>query len=237
MIIAFVNAFRDFSNKSYRNIAWKGLVGSLLIFILVWIVIWLALEPLESFLTGSFFGLYDWFSQKLTSFFSGLFIIIFAWFLFPPTVMLVISFFLEQTIDTVEKQHYPNLPAPHEQSILKNFLYTMRFTAISLSLNVLVIPIYIIFFFLGPLNLFVFYGLNGYLLGKEYFELITNRRLKPQDGIYLYKAAKGRVFIAGVIITFLMTIPIINLVAPVIATAAMVHLVQGWSKALDTINQ
>jgi len=236
MISAFFRAFKEFSNKSFRKIAWIGFTGSLLILVLIWFIVWLALLPAELFLMGSFFGIFDWLINKLSGFFSGFFVTVIVWMFFPAMVTLVLSFFLEQAIDCVEKKHYPNLPAPRRQKVLKTFLSTTRFSAISIGLNIFVIPFYMVFFFLGPLNLLIFYALNGYLLGKEYFGLITNRRLKPQDEIYLYKVFKGRVFLAGTIITFLMTIPLINLFAPVIATAAMVHLVQEWCSKLKTIS-
>ena len=40
----------------------------------------------------------------------------------------------------------------------------------------------------------------------------------------------GRLFVAGVIITLLLTVPVINLLAPVVATAAMVHLFEDCRK-------
>src|SRR3546814_12972622 len=36
--------------------------------------------------------------------------------------------------------------------------------------------------YFGPvLNLLVFFGLNGYLLGREYFELVAARRARPGE--------------------------------------------------------
>ncbi len=42
------------------------------------------------------------------------------------------------------------------------------------------------------------------------------------------KAHRGTLFLSGVVIAFLMTVPVVNLLAPVIATAAMVHLFEAW---------
>ena len=39
-----------------------------------------------------------------------------------------------------------------------------------------------------------------------------------------------RVFVAGAFLAFLLTIPVVNLLAPVVGTAAMVHLFQTWRK-------
>jgi uncharacterized protein involved in cysteine biosynthesis len=74
-------------------------------------------------------------------------------------------------------------------------------------------------------NFFVFLGLNGYLFGREYFEVVALRRLDPLAVRAARRRAAGRVFVAGVVIAGLFAIPFVNLVAAVIATAFMVHLV------------
>jgi uncharacterized protein involved in cysteine biosynthesis len=35
-------------------------------------------------------------------------------------------------------------------------------------------------------------------------------------------------FLAGLVTAFLLTVPFVNLVAPIIGTAAMVHLFEAW---------
>ena len=87
-------------------------------------------------------------------------------------------------------------------------------------------------FLLGPLIPFVFYAVNGYLLGREYFELVAMRRLDPDAARRLRRAHRGELFVAGVVMAFLLTLPVVNLLAPVVITAAMVHLFEGWRKDL-----
>ena len=230
MISAFSLAIGQLSDKSLRQVVWIGLLGSLAIFVLLWIVIGYVLFETEIFTTGLFFGVFDWAVEWLTNIFGGVLIIIATWFLFPVTATLIASFFLERAAQAVENKHFPNLPAPRRQNLSEILKITFKFTGLSVVLNLLALPVYFVFFFLGPLNLFVFYALNGYLLGREYFELIAHRRIEPLQTIHLRGAFRGQMFLAGVIITFLMTIPVVNLIAPVIATAAMVHLVQGWRR-------
>ena len=230
MISAFSLAIGQLSDKSLRQVVWIGLLGSLAIFVLLWIVIGYVLFETEIFTTGWFFGVFGWVVEWLTDIFGGVLIIIVTWFLFPVTATLIASFFLERAAQAVENKHFPNLPAPRGQNLSEILKITFKFTGLSVVLNLLALPVYFVFFFLGPLNLFVFYALNGYLLGREYFELIAHRRIEPLQTIHLRGAFRGQMFLAGVIITFLMTIPVVNLIAPVIATAAMVHLVQGWRR-------
>ena len=74
------------------------------------------------------------------------------------------------------------------------------------------------------MNLVLFYVVNGYLTGREYFELVGLSRRQPVEVAMLRQCNRGRVQVAGLLIVFLMTIPLVNLLAPVIATVFMVHL-------------
>ena len=81
-----------------------------------------------------------------------------------------------------------------------------------------------ILLFIPPLNFVLFYLLNGYLLGREYFEMVAVRRLDLAATKRLRRDFRGRVILAGAVITFLLTIPLVNLVTPIIATAFMLHI-------------
>jgi uncharacterized protein involved in cysteine biosynthesis len=73
----------------------------------------------------------------------------------------------------------------------------------------------------------VFYTLNGYLLGREYYETVALRRLSAGEAKELWRREKGRLVVAGIVITVMLTIPFLNLVAPVVATAFMLHLFES----------
>jgi len=73
-------------------------------------------------------------------------------------------------------------------------------------------------------NFLVFLGINGYLFGREYFEVIALRRLDRIAAREARRRVAARVFVAGVVIAGLFAIPFVNLIAAVIATAFMVHL-------------
>ena len=72
-------------------------------------------------------------------------------------------------------------------------------------------------------NLIAFYLGNGYLLGREYFELAAMRHLPAAEARQLRQANRGLVFLCGVIIAGLASVPIVNLLTPLFATAFMVH--------------
>ena len=61
-------------------------------------------------------------------------------------------------------------------------------------------PVLLITIVLIPLIPFVFYALNGYLLGQDYFEFAALRRLEPAAGRALRRQHKSRVFVCGTVI-------------------------------------
>lgn len=150
--------------------------------------------------------------------------VIFASFLlFPAAMGLVLSLSLERVAEAVEARHYPALPPAREQPLGEAIRGALVFAAVAIGVNLLAMPFYLLLLFLPPFNLLLFYMVNGYLLGREYFELVAVRRLDAAAAKRLRRASRVRVFLAGVVVTLLLTIPIVNIVTPVVATAFMVH--------------
>jgi CysZ protein len=135
----------------------------------------------------------------------------------------IMAMLLDDIAAAVERRYYPELPPGREQPLVEAILGNLIFIAVTLILNLLVLPLYFVLIFIPPLNLLLFYLLNGYLLGREYFEMVAARRLDLAATKRLRRDFRGRVILAGAVIAFLLTIPIVNLVTPIIATAFMLH--------------
>ena len=73
-------------------------------------------------------------------------------------------------------------------------------------------------------NIVAFFLVNGYLIGREYFEFAAMRFMAPADAKRLRKAHGGQVFVAGLVVALVLAIPIVNLLAPIFGTVLMVHL-------------
>jgi CysZ protein len=73
-------------------------------------------------------------------------------------------------------------------------------------------------------NLIAFYVGNGYLLGREYFELAAMRHIPAAEARRLRLANRGTVFLCGLIIAGLASVPILNLLTPLFATSFMVQI-------------
>jgi CysZ protein len=172
--------------------------------------------------------LFSWaWLETLVEWGSGFAIAVLMILLFPAAVSATIGLFLEAVAAAVESRHYPGLAPPRAQSIREAIVSGLKFALVAILLNLAVLPVYIVGIFLPPLNFFVFYGLNGYLLGREYYETVALRRLDPRLAREVRRRNSWRVFMGGVVITLMLTVPILNLIAPVIATAFMVHIFES----------
>lgn len=153
--------------------------------------------------------------------------LVLAWALFPAMTMLILGFFLDRVVAAVERRHYPELPPARRIGVGEALISALRILGLALVVNLVLLPVY----FLPPINLFIYYGLNGYVVGREYFELVALRRLDGAAARAMWRWHRGRLILAGVVIVFLLSLPLFNLVAPVVAAAFMLHVFEGLRRA------
>ena len=222
MISAFAKAVAQLRDRAFRRVLWLSLAFSAAVFAVLggavwWLLDWLTPDWIPGWLAG-------WFIGRLIDVVIWIVGFTVVWVLFTMLVSIFVGMFLEGVADAVEARHYPDDPPGHDLSIARGLAVGLKLLWDAIRLNLLALPVYI---FVPGLNIFVFYGLNGYLLGREYFELVALRHLDKAAALRLRKRYRWRVFVAGVVMTFLFTIPIVNLVTPLIGTAAMVHIFKG----------
>src|SRR3954447_25114705 len=218
MVGALALAFGQLGDPAARRVVWLGILGALAGFAGLAVLAGYALDRAHLVEPGWLQTGLDWLG--------GLAVIALAWLLFPAVAIGISSLLLDEVVDAVERRHYPTLAPKRHQPWGEVILGALRFFTIVPGLNLLVLPLY----FFPAVNLAVFYVLNGYLLSREYFEAVALRRLDPATARILRKANGLRLFSAGVIIAFLSTIPFVNLLIPVVATAFMVHIFHALTR-------
>lgn len=216
MLKALFAAFADLSDPAIRRVLWKSLALALAVLVGLAVLLWWLATWLADMETG-------WL-DTVVEFATGFGVVILAWLLFPAAVTGVLGLFLDEVAEAVERRRYPALPPARVQPWGEIMRQTLAFAAVALGLNLLLLPLYILLFWFPPAYAALFYGVNGYLLGREYFEQVAARRLDAAAATKLRQAYQGRIVGAGVAIAFLLTVPILNLIAPVLATAFMLHL-------------
>lgn len=226
MFAALSKAIQQCSDPTFRRVLLRSLGFSVVVFVLLWIVAglllswgggwlldWIAAEGVWQDILEVVFGA------------AGVGGVLFASFiLFPAVMVMVLSFLLEDIAGAVEARHYPGLPPARPQPIGEMLRSGLAFAAVTVAINLVALPFYLLLLFLPPFNLILYYGVNGYLFGREYFEIVAFRRLTPVETKRLRRRYGARLFLAGILITVMMTIPLVNLFAPIVAAAFMVHI-------------
>jgi CysZ protein len=166
----------------------------------------------------------DWI-EKTIEWLGGFALIVGSIFLIPPVTSLIAGLYLDDIAGEVERERYPSDPPGKELPALASIGLALKFFVVVLLVNILAL-----FLLLVPgVNLVAFYLGNGYLLGREYFELAAMRHVPQAEARKLRQANRLTVLLCGLIIAGLASVPILNLVTPLFATAFMVHVYKDLS--------
>jgi uncharacterized protein involved in cysteine biosynthesis len=214
MIPAFAKALGQLGDPAFRRSIGWSLALAALVFAALWLIVWLVL-------TRTAISELGWIDTTVDVL-GGLAAVALTFVLFPGAVAAILSLFVDRIIGAVEARHYPHLPPPRDQPLSEQIATALRFLAMVVVLNLAVLPLYLV----PVVNALVFYGLNGYLLGREYFEMVAPRRLEREPCRMLWRRWRLGFVLAGVVFAFLSTLPLVNLLAPVLAAATMTHMVE-----------
>ena len=220
MILAdLLRAFGQLGDRRFRRVLWLGLGLTLALLFAVYgsvlgLIQWLAPDSV-SFNGRQVSGLDD-----LLSVVSILVMLFLSVFLMAPVASLFTGLFLEDVAEATEARHYPG-PVPPRTGWRAALRESVGYVAVLVVANLLAVVIY---FAVPPLAPFVFWMVNGFLLGREYFTLVAVRWLGREGAHRLRRRRIGQVWALGTAVAFLLTIPLVNLTVPVVAAAAFTHL-------------
>ncbi|MGI3184229.1 EI24 domain-containing protein [Nioella aestuarii] len=149
-------------------------------------------------------------------------------FLMVPVASAFIGIFLDQIADAVEDRHYPNLPPARKVGLVEGLADSAKFLGVLIGVNLVALVAYILFAPIAPL---LFWIVNGVLLGREYAQLVALRRLDAAGAATFRKRNRTQIFAAGVLMAVPLTIPVVNLLVPILGAATFTHLNHRLSRA------
>ena len=205
----------------FRSVLWK----SLGLTILLLLVAWIALEAVISTFLAPFLGPWPWLATALV-WLMGTGMFIGAIFLVAPVSAMFAGVFLDDVALAVEQRNYPGDRPGTPMAMMPSIWLAVKFTVLVVAANLLALLLVL----LPGINFAIFFLLNGYLVGREYFQFAAMRFCSEKDAETLRLANSGIVFMAGLVIAGFMAVPILNLATPVFAAAMMVHLHKGLSQ-------
>ena len=170
---------------------------------------------------------WEWWQDLVNNMMGWVFTSAFFFFIFmffAPISTIFISIFLDDIIDRVEDKHYPNNKAGKRLGVANLAFLALRIMFFVIVLNLVVLPLYVLLFWIPLVPLLIFYLLNGYLLGWGYYEMVAVRHLGIKEAGVHRKSIRGVILLAGIIMTVLFMVPIVQLTVPILGAALICHL-------------
>lgn len=146
--------------------------------------------------------------------------------LLAPVTALIAGFFLDDVAEVIEKRDYPQerpgVALPLGQAIMGSIKF----------LGVIVLGNLVALFllFIPGVNLVAFFLVNGYLLGREFFEFAAMRHRSPAEARLFRAKHASTVLLAGLLVAAFLAVPLLNLLTPLFAAGLMVHLHKALSR-------
>nr|WIE91787.1 sulfate transporter family protein [Mesorhizobium sp. WSM4875] len=212
-------ASRLFSPE-FRSVFLKTLGLTLLALVALWFGIeslleWLAWPWLQTFVPG----LPSW-AGWLSGIIAGILLAMGMALLVAPVTAIVAGLFLDDIAEVVERTDYPGDPPGRAVPMLQSLALAIKFFGVVILGNIVALLLLLV----PGINLAAFFIVNGYLLGREFFEFAAMRFRPEAEAKALRRKYAGTVFLAGLLIAVFLAVPLLNLLTPLFAAAMMVRL-------------
>ncbi|WP_170364771.1 EI24 domain-containing protein [Ruegeria arenilitoris] len=227
---AFFAALGQLGDARFRSVLLRGVGLTILLLVVACAVaIWGINALAGQEISLPFVGDVPWLNDVLN--YSGIFLVlILPVFLMVPVASAITSMFLDEVAQAVEDRHYPNLPPVPSVPIWDAVLDSLGFLGVLIVANVLALALYALF---TPLAPFIFWGMNGFLLGREYFTLAAMRRIGRDGARALRARHAGTIWVAGTLMAIPLSVPLVNLFIPIIGAATFTHIFHGLSRQAE----
>ena len=221
MIGDLLKALAQMGDPRFRGTLMRGIGLTVLLLVAVYaLFLWLVNWILPDTMTLPLIGEVGWIDDAASGA-SILLMLAASVFLMVPVASAFTGFFLDDVTDAVEARHYAQLPQAPQLSLTQSLVESLGFFGLIVLGNLAALVLYLA---VPPIAPFVFLGLNGYLLGREYFQLIAMRRL-GRDGARRMRRRHGlRIWAAGILMALPLAVPLVNLLIPVLGAATFTHL-------------
>ncbi|WP_417275302.1 EI24 domain-containing protein [Celeribacter halophilus] len=217
----FSKALVQLGDKRFQSVLLKALGLTIALLIAIYLAfVWIIGAFVPDTFSLPFIGQVTWIDDALSigSFFLMIGLSV---FLMVPVASAFTGIFLEEVSEAVEDRHYPGLPEVPRQSIVDIVVDSLSFLGVIIVANVIALVLYLVLNVAAPL---IFWALNGFLLGREYFQMVAIRRLGREGAKAARKRHMPEIWLAGALMAIPLTIPVVNLLIPVLGAATFTHM-------------
>lgn len=223
IVLAARLSFENLFAPETRKVFWKVLGLTLLALVVLWFALRgffnaFALPWLQGFIPSTS----DW-TGWLTLFlaiFAGITLALAMALLIAPVTALIAGLFLDDVAEVVERRDYPSDAPGKAMPFAAAMKSSVRFLGVVIVGNIVALFL----LFIPGVNLIAFFLVNGYLLGREFFEFAAMRFRSPDEARQFRVKHAFTVLLAGLVIAVFLAIPLLNLLTPLFAAGMMVHL-------------
>ncbi len=219
ILSSITDALAQLSDPRFRSVLIRGVGLTFALLAAAYAIVFFGIQwLLPDAITLPFIGEIT-FVDTLLSWASVILMMILSVFLMVPVASAFTGLFLDDVADAVEDTHYPHLSPAPRVGIGAGLREALSFLGVMIIANIAALVLYI-----TPLAPLVFYGLNGFLLGREYFRMIAVRREGRAGAKQAFRRNLSTIWLAGAAMAVPLTVPLVNLLVPVIGAAAFTHL-------------
>ena len=216
----FLKSVAQFDDPKFRRVLWRGMGLTIALLIAACLLVNFGINQLlSSAWAANMIGDQSWLGA-LINVGGVLFTIALSIWLMVPVTSAIIALYLDEVAQAVEARHYPHLPKQTATKLQDQILVGIRFLGILLLANIGALILSMIVPLLAP---FVFWATNGYLMGREYFQMAAMRRMPRAQAQELFQRHQGSIWTAGILIAIPMSIPLVGLFIPILGAATFTH--------------
>ncbi len=154
--------------------------------------------------------------------------VLLGWLLFRTIAIAVLGLLADGVVEAVERRRYP---AAHLRarpvSTGRAARMALGSVARAVAINLLLAPAYLALLASGIGTPLLFLAVNGWLLGRDLFDMVAARHLPPAAMRQLRAATRGQRMLLGLAGTGLLVVPLLGLLGPVLGAAAATHWYHG----------
>lgn len=226
----FFKAVSQLNDPRFRRVLFLGLgltVGLLfgMYYVFVGVAQWLTPDSVSL----PWIGEITWIDSAISG--AGiLLMMVLSVFLMVPVASAFTGLFLDEVSEAVEDRFYPSLAKVPGVSIMDGLADALGFLGVLVLANLLALVFYVL---LAPFAPIIFWLLNGFLLGREYFQLVAMRRIGKAKAKVMRRKHILEIWAAGALMAVPLTIPLVNLLIPVLGAATFTHLYHRLSGETD----
>ncbi|WP_082505711.1 sulfate transporter family protein [Aureimonas sp. Leaf324] len=230
MILASAGrALGDVFSPPFRAALWKSLGLTAVVLVALWFAVrWLFEAEVIPFVSQFSPDMPAWVDNAgtLAGWAAGVALAFLLAFLIAPVSAVIAGLFLDDVAEVVERDDYPGHAVGRALPLGRSIVLSVKFFGVVILGNLLAFALLLV----PVVNFGAFFVINGYLLGREYFEFAALRYRSEEEVRALRSRYGGTVFAAGLLLAAFLAVPILNLLTPLFAAAMMVHLHQRVSQ-------